>query len=52
MAINGHRLEAYRDALTDNTRHHAVLSALLHMHHNRARLIDRADEAIFRVVRV
>ncbi len=38
-------LSRYRVALPDDTDTDRVLSALLHMHHNRARLIDRADEA-------
>ena len=38
-------LSRYRVALPADTDTDRVLSALLHMHHNRARLIDRADEA-------
>jgi thiopeptide-type bacteriocin biosynthesis protein len=38
-------LARYRRALPDDANIGMVLSALLHMHHNRARLIDRADEA-------
>lgn len=38
-------LAAYRQQLPDTAFTDHVLSALLHMHHNRARLIDRADEA-------
>ena len=39
-------LARYRQALPGDANTDQVLSALLHMHHNRARLIDRADEAI------
>jgi thiopeptide-type bacteriocin biosynthesis protein len=39
-------LARYRLVLPDDTNTDHVLSALLHMHHNRARLIDRTDEAI------
>jgi thiopeptide-type bacteriocin biosynthesis protein len=38
-------LTRYRLALPDDTTDR-VLPALLHMHHNRARFIDRADEAV------
>ncbi|MGN9911115.1 lantibiotic dehydratase [Phytohabitans sp. LJ34] len=38
-------LAAYRPELPDNAFTDHVLSSLLHTHHNRARLIDRADEA-------
>jgi thiopeptide-type bacteriocin biosynthesis protein len=37
-------LARYRQALPDGANTDQVLSALLHMHHNRARLIDRDDE--------
>ncbi|MDG4787151.1 lantibiotic dehydratase [Micromonospora sp. WMMD1102] len=36
----------YRQALPGDADVDRVLSALLHMHHNRARLIDRGDEAV------
>jgi thiopeptide-type bacteriocin biosynthesis protein len=39
-------LARYRRLLPDDANTDHVLSALLHMHHNRARLIDRKDEAI------
>jgi thiopeptide-type bacteriocin biosynthesis protein len=39
-------LARYRLALPDDANTDHVLSALLHMHHNRARLIDRSDEAV------
>ncbi|GIJ52202.1 hypothetical protein Val02_90880 [Virgisporangium aliadipatigenens] len=39
-------LRRYRAALPDDANVNGVLTALLHMHHNRARLIDRADEAV------
>jgi thiopeptide-type bacteriocin biosynthesis protein len=38
-------LARYRLALSSDTEPNRVLSALLHMHHNRARLINRDDEA-------
>ncbi|MFI5492267.1 lantibiotic dehydratase [Actinoplanes sp. NPDC051859] len=38
-------LGRYRNALENDASPDRVLSALLHMHHNRARLIDRTDEA-------
>jgi thiopeptide-type bacteriocin biosynthesis protein len=41
-------LRQYRLALSDGCDADQVLSALLHMHHNRAHLIDRADEATCR----
>jgi class I lanthipeptide synthase len=39
-------LTSYRRSLPDNADIDRGLLALLHMHHNRARRIDRADEAI------
>lgn len=39
-------LARYRRALPDDADSDQVLSALLHMHHNRARPIDRDDEAV------
>jgi thiopeptide-type bacteriocin biosynthesis protein len=39
-------LARYRRALPDDANTAHVLSALLHMHHNRARLVDRTDESI------
>jgi thiopeptide-type bacteriocin biosynthesis protein len=39
------QLARYRRALPDDCDTDRVLLALLHMHHNRARLIDRDDEA-------
>jgi thiopeptide-type bacteriocin biosynthesis protein len=39
-------LTQYRSALSENVDTDQVLSALLHMHHNRARPVDRDDEAI------
>lgn len=44
--MRGAALTQYRLALPDDTTPVRVLPALLHMHHNRARLIDRADEAV------
>ncbi|MBL7502014.1 lantibiotic dehydratase [Frankia sp. CNm7] len=41
-------LTRYRLALAGDTDADQVLSALLHMHHNRARLADRVDEATCR----
>jgi thiopeptide-type bacteriocin biosynthesis protein len=41
-------LRTYRQVLPGDCDADQVLSALLHMHHNRARLIDRADEAACR----
>ncbi|WP_239382309.1 thiopeptide-type bacteriocin biosynthesis protein, partial [Frankia sp. CIT1] len=41
-------LTRYRFALPGNADADRILSTLLHMHHNRARLIDRADEATCR----
>lgn len=39
-------LRRYRGALPPDADTDQILSALLHMHHNRARLIDRTDETI------
>lgn len=39
-------LVCYRQSLSKDASTGQVLSALLHMHHNRARSVDRADEAI------
>ncbi|SBW23748.1 lantibiotic dehydratase domain-containing protein [Candidatus Protofrankia californiensis] len=39
-------LARYRVALPGDADTDHVLSSLLHMHHNRARLVDRADEAV------
>lgn len=39
-------LHRYRGALESDTDSDRVLPALLHMHHNRVRLIDRADETV------
>lgn len=38
-------LVAYRSSLAVNANHTQILSGLLHMHHNRARGVDRDDEA-------
>ena len=45
MAVTRRRLARYRRALPDGCDTDRVLLALLHMHHNRSRLIDRDDEA-------
>jgi thiopeptide-type bacteriocin biosynthesis protein len=39
-------LTRYRLVLPDDANTDQVLSALLHMHHNRSRLIDRTDESV------